>query len=58
MIPKDLVDKINYLANKAKSEGLTDDEKIMQLKLRDEYLTIFKEGFKRQLEGIKIVNKN
>ena len=38
MITKELVDKINFLARKQRSEGLTDDEKEEQHRLRQLYL--------------------
>lgn len=38
MITKELVDKINLLARKQRSEGLTDDEKEEQHRLRQLYL--------------------
>lgn len=45
MITKELVDKINYLARKQRSSGLTDDERYEQKKLRELYL----EGIRVQL---------
>jgi len=38
MITKELVDKINWLARKQRSEGLTDEEKALQHRLRQKYL--------------------
>ena len=58
MIDQKLIDRINYLANKSKKEGLTEEEKIEQAKLRQEYLKLFKEGFRQRLESIKIVKEN
>lgn len=42
---KSKIERINYLARKSKSEGLTDAEKAEQRALRDEY----REGFRRNL---------
>ena len=57
MIDPKLIERINYLANKKKTEGLTEEESIEQDKLRKEYLRLFKEGFRQQLESIKVVKE-
>ena len=57
-ISKELINEINRLAHKSKTEGLTDEEKIKQQKLRKEYITAFKSGFKAQLQTIKVVDAN
>ncbi len=54
MIDQKLIDRINFLANKKKSEGLNDEELLEQDKLRKEYLRLFKEGFRQQLDSIKV----
>lgn len=56
MINKQLIDRINYLANKKKEEGLNEEEIIEQEKLRKEYIETFKKGFKQQLDAIEIVD--
>ena len=58
MIDKKLVDRINYLANKSKNEGLTEEERNEQVRLRQEYLKLFREGFKQRLDSIKIVKEH
>lgn len=50
----ELIAKINELANKAKKEGLTDEEKVLQNNLRQEYLNIFRSNFRKQLDNTKI----
>ena len=45
---KKKVDRINYLARKSKSEGLTEEEKAEQQVLRQEYI----EDYRRSLRGI------
>lgn len=55
MIDQELIDRINYLANKSKKEGLTEEEKVEQAKLRQEYLRLFREGFRQRLESLKVV---
>lgn len=57
MIDAKLIERINFLANKSKKEGLTDEEKTEQGELRKEYLRLFKEGLKQQLDSIKIVKE-
>lgn len=42
------VDRINFLARKSKSEGLTEEEKAEQQVLRQEYI----EDYRRSLRGI------
>ena len=42
------VDRINYLARKSKTEGLTDEEKAEQKVLREEYI----EEYRRSLRGL------
>ena len=54
LVSKDKMDRINELANKAKTVGLTEDEKAEQQVLRAEYLARFRESFKRQLDNIEI----
>ncbi|MFV0516807.1 MAG: DUF896 domain-containing protein [Aminipila sp.] len=55
MLSKEKIDRINELARKAKSEGLTELEKEEQQILRKEYLANFRENFIGQLENIKFV---
>ena len=53
-----LLKRINELAHKNKSEGLTEEEKIERKKLRDEYLKNFREAFKSKIEMTQIFDKN
>jgi len=50
------MDRINVLAKKSKCEGLTEEEKIEQKLLREEYLVKFREHFKGHLDSIKFVD--
>lgn len=52
-----LIAEINFLANKKKTEGLTEKEAARQQVLRQEYLRIFREGFKQQLSSVKVVDE-
>ena len=54
MTKKEL-DRINELAHKKKSTGLTEEELAEQKKLREKFLAEFRERFRRQLESIEIV---
>lgn len=51
-----LTKRINELARKSKAEGLTEEEKAEQAKLRQEFLVKFRANFKAQLEKIEIVD--
>jgi uncharacterized protein YnzC (UPF0291/DUF896 family) len=57
MIDQKLIDRINELAKKKKTVGLTEEEMELQKELRKEYLALFKEGLKQQLESIEIVDE-
>ena len=50
------IDRINELAHKKKSVGLTDDELAEQKVLYAEFLAEFRARFKAQLECIEIVD--
>lgn len=54
---KEKIDRINELARKAKSEGLTPEEKEEQNKLRQEYIKAYRESLRSQLESIKVVDE-
>ena len=47
--------RINELARKQKSEGLTEEEKAEQLKLRGEYINAYKQSLISQLENTYIL---
>ncbi len=50
------IDRINELAHKSKSEGLTEAEKAEQHDLRQEFLAEIRADVKSQLESIEIVD--
>ena len=56
MITKELIERINQLARKQRSEGLTDEERAEQQKLRKSYLACFRENMKNVLDQIEIVD--
>lgn len=51
------IDRINQLAHKSKSVGLTDAEKAEQAQLRREYIDSFKASLVGQLENTYIVDE-
>lgn len=56
MITKELIERINQLARKQRSEVLTDEERAEQQKLRKSYLAGFRENMKNVLDQIEIVD--
>ncbi|MBQ8649458.1 MAG: DUF896 domain-containing protein [Clostridia bacterium] len=55
---KEKIDRINFLARKQKTEGLTDQEKQEQFELRREYIESYKRSLVSQLENTYIVEKD
>lgn len=49
------IKRINFLAKKQKSEGLTEEEKAEQQKLRREYIDSYKQSLIAQLENTYIL---
>lgn len=49
------IDRINQLARKSRAEGLTEEEKAEQKKLREEYVAAFKASLVGQLESTSIL---
>lgn len=52
-----LTKRINELARKAKTVGLTEEEKVEQNLLRQEFLIKFRANFKAQLDNIEFVDE-
>ena len=48
------IDRINALYHKSKAEGLTDEEKEEQAKLRAEYVASVRNNLRSQLDNISI----
>ncbi|MEE5991862.1 MAG: DUF896 domain-containing protein [Oscillospiraceae bacterium] len=55
---KELIDRINQLARKSKAEGLTEEEKAEQKKLRDQYRFEFRQSLQVQLDNTYIMDEN
>ncbi|SCG83113.1 UPF0291 protein [Proteiniborus sp. DW1] len=58
MVSKEKLDRINFLARKSKESGLTAQEKEEQKFLRQEYLSAFRDNFRKQLDCIEIIDNN
>lgn len=58
MMNNEKIDRINTLAHKAKSVGLTEEEKKEQAELRQEYLAAVRQNLKAQLDNIDIKEKD
>jgi len=58
MITREDIDRINFLARKSKENGLTEEEKEEQQKLRRKYIDWIKYQVKTQLDSITIVEKD
>lgn len=52
------LDRINELARKSKSVGLTDEEKEEQAILRKEYVQLVHNNLRGQLQNISILNED
>ena len=52
------IERINELARKKKTVGLTQVEQEEQLLLRQEYLEAFRGGMRNHIEGLKVVDED
>ena len=53
-----LIERINVLAKKSKEEGLTEEEKSEQQKLRREYINVIKKNLRAELNNISIIEED
>ena len=51
------IDRINELARKKKTEGLTGAEKLEQERFREEYIEGYRRSIRHHIEGLKIVDE-
>ena len=58
MLDPKKIERINELARKKKTVGLTQVEQDEQLLLRQEYLEAFRGGMRNHIEGLKIVDED
>ena len=56
MITKEMIDRINWLAHKKKTLGLSEKEQAEQKELYKEYIESFRANLKAQLDAIEIVD--
>ena len=56
MATDETIGRINELYKKQKAEGLTEEEKEEQKKLRSKYINSIKENLRSQLENIEVVS--
>ncbi|MDE5564684.1 MAG: DUF896 domain-containing protein [Oscillospiraceae bacterium] len=54
---EELIKRINELAHKSKAEGLTEEEKAEQQKLRDAYRQAFRRNLQSQLDNTYVVDE-
>lgn len=53
---KTKIDRINELAHKSKTVGLTSEEKVEQSRLREAFLQEIRRDVRRKLESIEIID--
>ena len=58
MLDSKKIERINELARKKKTVGLTPVEQEEQLLLRQEYLEVFRGGMRNHIEGLKVVDED
>lgn len=51
---QELLTKINELSKKEKEQGLTQQEKALQQKLREQYRKEFRSNFQKQLSNVDV----
>ncbi|MGD7043785.1 DUF896 domain-containing protein [Jeotgalibacillus proteolyticus] len=56
MLPKEKLDRINFLSNKAKKDSLSEKEAAEQKELRQEYLKAFRGTMKETIENVKVID--
>ena len=54
---EELIKRINFLYHKSNTEGLTEEEKNEQTKLRKEYVKGFRQGMANTLENVYIMDE-
>ena len=54
----EMIKRINFLYNKAKTEGLSEEEKEEQTALRKEYVRQFRQGLDNTLSNVYIMDEN
>jgi len=57
MTHEERLQRINALARKSRSEGLTKEEYQEQQVLRQEHLAVFRQNFRQKLDSIRFVDE-
>lgn len=55
---EELLNRINELARKSRTEGLTEQEKAEQTQLRQQYIKAFRQGFENTMSNVYIMDKD
>ncbi len=55
---EELLNRINELARKSRTEGLTEQEKAEQAQLRQQYIKGFRQGFENTMNNVYIMDKD
>ncbi|PDM40424.1 hypothetical protein CN643_08070 [Parageobacillus yumthangensis] len=58
MLSKQKMARINELAKKAKSSGLTKEEELEQQQLRREYIQVFRKAMEDMLHSVTVIDPN
>lgn len=56
MLSRDKINRINQLAKKAKTTGLSKEEELEQQKLREEYIKSFRKSLDDTLHSVKVID--
>lgn len=51
-----LIERINFLSRKSKTEGLSEEEKAEQAELRQKYIKAFRQGVANTLNNVYVVD--
>ena len=57
-IPQDLIDPINDIAHNKTDKGFTEEEQAEQKRLRETYLSLFRENFRSHIEMLQVYDKD
>lgn len=55
---EELINRINELARKSRTEGLTEEEKAEQAELRKRYIKSFRQGLENTMNNVYIMDKD
>lgn len=55
---KELIERINFLSRKSRSEGLSETEKEEQARLRQQYIAEFRQGMENTMNNVYIMDKD